>query len=162
MKRNKFSRLPFFIYWLQDYSLINTLHAFNFHSYLFRTSQLAVDGKMFGSLLLVICLSQLWSHDNLRSCSISRRRWNSFLFSYYGPWAMGLWSWSEQLKLIWSMGMIWGFAESPFWPMILIRAYIGFWPMIWETGSKSMGMISNCHEFTAVSFIHFLTVKKIK
>ena len=41
---------------ITDYILINTLHTFNFHflSYLFRTSQPAADGKIVGSLLLVI------------------------------------------------------------------------------------------------------------
>ena len=29
--------------------------------------------------------------------------------------------------------------------------YGSFWTMIWETGAKSMVMISNYHEFTAVS-----------
>ena len=34
--------------------------------------------------------------------------------------------------------------------MVMIWAKWWFWTMICEMGAKSMGMISNCHEFTAV------------
>ena len=134
---------------ITDYILINTLHTFNFLSYLFRTSQPAADGKIVGSLLLVIYLPQLWSHDNLRSWSISRHMWNSFIvITAHGPWvhghdlsnknSYGPWAWS------------WDLAKRPFWTMIMIWANGGFGPWSGKWGQKSMGMISNCHEFTAV------------